>query len=85
VVDTIGFNDLTWLDAFGHPHSEDLHLIERFHRRDLGHMDLEVTLEDPKMYARPFTIKYAQTLTPDTDVTTYICAENEKDRAHMTK
>jgi hypothetical protein len=83
VVDTMGFNDKAWLDALGHPQSEALHLIERFHRRDFGHMDLEITIEDPKMYTRPFTIRYAQRLLPDTDILESFCAENEKDRTHL--
>jgi hypothetical protein len=83
VVDTVGFNDKSWLDAFGHPHSEALHLTERFHRRDFGHMDLQITIEDPKMYTRPFTIRYNQRLLPDTDILETVCTENEKDRAHL--
>jgi hypothetical protein len=83
VVDTVGFNDRTWLDAFGHPHSESLHVMERFHRRDFGHMDLDVTFEDPKMYTKPVTVKYSQTLLPDTDLLEYICTENERSRAHL--
>lgn len=85
VVDTVGFNDRTWLDGFGHPHSEALHTVERYHRRDFGHMDLQVTLEDPKVYTRPVTVKYTQTLAPDTDLLDYVCTENEKDRAHLPK
>ncbi len=83
VVDTVGFNNRTWLDTSGHPHSEALHLIERFHRLDFGHMDLQITLEDPNMYTRPFTIKYPQRLLPDTDVLEFVCTENEKDRGHL--
>ena len=83
VVDTVGFNDKSWLDAFGHPQSEALHLTERFHRRDFGHMDLQITIDDPKMYTRPFTIKYAQRLLPDTDILETVCTENEKDRTHL--
>jgi hypothetical protein len=83
VVDTVGFNDKSWLDASGHPHSEALHLTERFHRLDFGHMNLQITVEDPKMYTRPFTIKYAQRLLPDTDILESVCAENEKDRTHL--
>jgi hypothetical protein len=83
VVDTAGFNDKSWLDALGHPHSEALRVQERFHRRDFGHMDLQITIEDPKMYTRPFTIKYAQRLLPDTDILETVCTENEKDRTHL--
>ena len=83
VVDTVGFNDKTWLDAFGHPHSEALHLTERFHRRDFGRMDLQITIDDPKMYTRPFAIVYDERLLPDTDILESVCTENEKDRQHM--
>jgi hypothetical protein len=85
VVDTVGFNDRGWLDAFGHPRSEDLHIIERFTRRDFGHMDIGITIDDPKMYTRSFTIKVSAVLLPDTDVLEAVCAENEKDLAHMAK
>ena len=57
VVDTIGFNDRGWLDAFGHPRSESLHVTERYLRRDFGRMDLDITIEDPKYYTRPFSVK----------------------------
>lgn len=83
VVDTNGFNDRGWLDGFGHPRSEALRVTERYHRRDFGHMDVEVTLDDPVNYTRPFTVKYTLKLVPDSDVAEYVCAENEKDRAHI--
>jgi len=82
VVDSTGFNDRSWLDAYGHPHSEALRLQERFHRRDLGHMDLQLTIDDPKMYTRPFTVKVTEVLLPDTDILEYVC-ENETDRVHL--
>jgi len=85
VVDTVGFNDKSWLDGVGHPHSEALHVTERFHRRDFGHLDVEVTIDDPKVYTRPFSIKFAELLQPDSDVTEYFCNENEKDRPHIEK
>jgi len=85
VVDTVGFNDKSWLDASGHPHSEALHLTERFHRRDFGHMDLQITIDDPKMYTRPFSISYAERLLPDTDIQETVCNENEKDLQHLSK
>jgi len=84
VVDTVGFNDKSWLDATGHPHSDALHVVERFRRRDFGHLDVQVTIEDPKMYTRPFTIKLTELLQPDTDILELFCAENEKDRVHLT-
>jgi hypothetical protein len=85
VVDTVGFNDKTWLDAIGHPHSDALHMVERFRRRDFGHMDVEVTLDDPKMYTKPFTIKFSERLLPDNDLLEYVCEENEKDIQHLNK
>jgi hypothetical protein len=57
VVDSAGFNEQGWLDASGHPQSEKLQIRERFHRRDFGHMDLELTIDDPQIYTKPFTIK----------------------------
>ncbi len=85
VVDTIGLNDRGWLDAFGHPRSESMHITERYQRRDFGHMDLEITFNDPTYYTRPFTIKTGLTLIPDSDLLEYVCNENEKDRAHLGK
>jgi hypothetical protein len=85
VVDTVGFNDRGWLDGSGHPHSEALKVQERYRRRDFGHMDVQVTLDDPKMYTRPFGIKYTLDLVPDSDIGEYVCAENEKDRSHLGK
>ena len=83
VVDTIGFNDRSWLDARGHGHSEDMRVEERFHRRDYGHLDVTVTITDPKVFTKPVTISFIETLLPDTDVFEHICAENEKDTAHQ--
>ena len=85
VVDSVGFNDRAWLDARGHTHSEALRLTERFHRLDFGHMELQLTIDDPKTYARPFTIHLKQRLLPDTDLLESFCAENEKDATHIEK
>ena len=83
VVETIGLNDRGWLDGFGHPRSEQMHITERYRRRDIGHMDLEFTFNDPKYYTRPFGLKAALRLIPDSDVFEYVCGENEKDRKHL--
>ena len=85
VVDAAGFNDKSWLDVMGHPHSEEMRIQERFHRRDYGHMDLSVTIDDPKMYTKPFTIRVTEVLIPDSDVIETVCNEGEKDRGHMGK
>jgi len=84
VVETAGFNDKTALDQMGHPHSEALRVTERFHRRDFGHLDVEMTFDDPKMYTKPFTIKVPHELLADTDLFEMFC-ENEKDSAHLGK
>jgi len=85
IVETAGFNDKTWLDLSGHPHSEALHITERYHRRDFGHLDVEMTFDDPLMYTQPFTIKFTEELWADSDVFEYFCNENERDRAHSDK
>ena len=85
VVESAGFNDKTWLDVSGHPHSEALHITERYRRRDFGHMDVEMTFDDPEMYTKPFSIKYTYDLLPGSDVFENICNENEKDEAHVKK
>jgi hypothetical protein len=84
VVETAGFNDKTPLDLMGHPHSDALRTVERFRRRDFGHLEYEVTFNDPKMYTKPFTIKVPHDLVPDSDVFENNC-ENEKDLQHLVK
>jgi len=81
-VRTIGFNDRTWLDLDGHPHSDALHVTEAFHRHDFGHMDVQVTIDDAKMYTKPWTVTLPFDLLPDTELLEYVC-ENEKDAAHL--
>ena len=85
VVETAGFNDKTPLDALGHPHSESLRVVERFQRHDFGHLDVEMTFDDPEMYTKPFTIKVPHDLLPDSDIFEMFCNENEKDREHLKK
>jgi hypothetical protein len=85
VVDAAGFNDQGWLDSVGHPHSEALRVRERFHRRDFGHMDLSVAVEDPKMYTKPIAFQVTELLLPDSDILESVCNENEKDRVHIEK
>jgi hypothetical protein len=81
VVDTVGITTRAWLDAIGHPRSEDMRITERYRRRDFGHMDFEVSIDDPKYYTRPFGYRTTMTLLPDTDVLEYVCTENQKLRA----
>jgi hypothetical protein len=83
VIDTIGFNGKGTLDAMGHLRGESTHLIERLHRRDFGHMDLEITVDDPKTYTKPVTIKVSHRLLPDTDLIEATCSDGESDLAHI--
>lgn len=84
VVDTVGFNDKTWLDPLGHPHTEKMHLVERFRRKDLGHLEVEYTIDDPGAYKKPWTIKKATELAgPDEEVGQYVCTENNRDVQHL--
>ena len=85
VVETAGFTERSWLDGLGHPRSESMLITERYRRRDFGHMDLQVTFEDPKYYTKPFTLKSELTLIPDSDVFEFVCQENEKDLVHLGK
>jgi len=83
VVESTGFNDRTWLDLTGHPHTEALHVTERFRRLDLGHMQLHMTFDDPATYRTPWTIEVEVSLVPDTELLEFVCNENEQDRAHL--
>ena len=83
VVETAGFNDKSWLDLVGHSHSESLRVTERFRRRDVGHLDVEMTFDDPVMYTKPFSIKFTHLLQADSDILENFCNENEKDRSHL--
>jgi len=83
VVDTVGMLPFGPLDVFGHPHSEAMRVTEEFRRRDFGHMDVQVTIDDLKTYTKPFTYKIAMNLLPDTDLLENFCTEAEKDAAHM--
>lgn len=83
VVETAGFKDKGWLDMAGHPASESLHVFERFTRRDLGHMDLQVTIHDPKTYTKDWTVNAKIHLLPQDELIEHICEENNKDPAHL--
>jgi hypothetical protein len=83
VIEASGYTDRSWLDGGGHPHSEALHTTERLHRKDFGHMDVQVTFNDPAYYSRPWTITMDADYLADTDLIEYVCAENEKDRTHL--
>jgi hypothetical protein len=83
VVDRVAFDERIWLDQGGHPHSPQLHIVERYTRPTLGHLNIEVTVEDPGVLAKPYTIKRTADLAQGYDIYEFICAENERDAAHM--
>ena len=85
IVETRGFNDRTPLDAVGHPRSEAMHVTERFRRKDYGHLDIEMTFDDPQLYTRSITVHTPFELVADNDIFEMFCNQNEKDRAHMVK
>jgi hypothetical protein len=82
VVDTLGFNEDSWLDDGGHPRSEAMRVTERFNRKDFGHMEIQFTFDDPKAYTKPWTVTVPFDLLPDTEIIENIC-ENEKDAVRI--
>jgi hypothetical protein len=83
VVESAGFNDRSWLDGDGHPHTEALRVTERLRRLDFGHLELVRTLEDPKALTQPWVVPIKFEFDADTEMLEYVCAENERDRRHL--
>jgi hypothetical protein len=83
VVDTVGFDDRSWLTAQGHAHTEKMHVVERFRRPDLGHLEIEFTIDDPAAYATPWIIKRVSDLDTKDEVGEYVCTENNRDVEHL--
>jgi hypothetical protein len=83
VVDAVGFNDRTWLDQEGHPHTEALHTVERYTRIDEMTLRYQVTIDDPKAYTRPWTTGFTIPWVPGAELFEYICQENNKDLPHL--
>ncbi len=79
VVDSIGFNDRFWFDFAGHPHTDQMHVVERFRRPDFDHLDYEITIDDPGAYTRPFVLEGHSTYQHGDELMEYICNENNKD------
>jgi len=82
VVHSAGFNDLGWLDVGGHPQTESLRITERLRRRDFGHLEYEMTIDDSKTFRKPFTLRADKTLVPDSVLLEDIC-ENERSGTHL--
>ncbi len=82
VVESNGFSESTWLDVDGHPHTEALRMTERYRRPDFGHINLQITLDDPKAYAKPWTVTVTMDLEADAEMLESAC-QNERDSAHI--
>ena len=83
IVETTGFKDDTWLDGNGSPLTENGKVTERFRRVDYGKLEVEITVDDPKAYKTPWTVKLQQLLVPDTELLEWSCVENERDSSHL--
>jgi hypothetical protein len=82
-VDTVGFNDKFWFDMAGHPHTTQLHVVERYHRRDFGNIDIGITITDPGTYSKPWVIQRVSTLETGIEMSEYVCNENNSDVLHL--
>ena len=78
VVDVVGFNEQTWMDYFGHPHTDMLHVVEKYSRPNKGTLAYEATFDDPGAYTKPFTVRWTINWNPSGELTEYICQENNK-------
>ena len=78
VVDVVGFNENTWIDFFGHPHTDALHVVERFSRPDMNTLHYEATIDDPGAYTAPWTVAWDIVWRPDSELMEYICQENNR-------
>ena len=78
MVDVVGFNDRTWLDSFGHPHGEKLHVIEKYTRRDSLNLEYTATIDDPEYYTKPWTVTTSATYRPNDRLKEYICQEQQR-------
>jgi hypothetical protein len=83
IVETTGFNDKTWLDDAGHPHSEQMKVTERFRRPSFGQLLVDITIDDPKAYAKPWTVTQAFQLLADGELIEYACNENNLAPPHL--
>jgi hypothetical protein len=83
VVESAGFNDRTWLDRAGHPHSENLRVTERFRRADFGHMQFQITYDDPETLTKPLSFSLAVNYAADTDMLENVCNESDRNKVHL--
>jgi hypothetical protein len=83
IVDRVNFTEEAWLDQDAHPHTEKLHVVERYRRPDLGHLEAEITVDDPGVLARPWTFKRVSDLGPREEIREFICNEANTDGPHL--
>jgi hypothetical protein len=83
VIDTVGMNDKAWLDLLGHPRTSQAHIIERYTRPELGRINMEITIDDPGAYSRPWKVFESSQLAPGWEILEYICTENNRDVSHL--
>jgi hypothetical protein len=83
VVETTGFKDMGWLDEEGTPVTTAGKVIERFRRPNFGTLEIEITVDDPKTFTKPWTVKLNQRLLPDTDLIEFVCLENNRSLPHL--
>ena len=83
LVESAGFNDRTWLDRAGHPHSENLRVTERFRRVDFGHMQFQITYDDPEMLTKPLSFSLTVNYQADTDMLENVCNETDRNKVHL--
>ena len=83
VVDTVGFNEKTWLNGQGVPHTDALHVVERYRRPNMGQLEVEITIEDPAAFTKPHTFRRVHTLMPNAELLEYVCNEFNVDKDHL--
>jgi hypothetical protein len=83
VAETTGLRDGGWLDIWGSPHTDQARITERYRRPNYGTLQIDVTIDDPKAYTKPFTVRFNQRLMPEGELIEFICNENEKSAAHL--
>jgi hypothetical protein len=81
VIDTVGMNDKSWLNNY--PHTEQLHLIEHYRRTDFAHLQVDITIDDPGAFTKPWTIHTVWNLAPGEEIGEYVCSENNRDVQHL--
>jgi hypothetical protein len=84
-VDTIGLNEISWMDGRGHPHTKQIHVTEKFRRPDFGNLATDIVIDDPGTFTKPWVIRRTATLETGMEMTEYVCNENNQDPGHLDK